>query len=253
MDLHFECTQCGKCCHGLRLTLSVDEAIAWAGNGHCVQILTEALPCHAGDAGDTALAGYDKARSFPAVSGEMPLRIAAVLVAFHENACPHLRPDMRCGNYAARPRICRIYPLESRPFMNVSPERRLCPPEAWASSHPRLLRGDTIADLDSAKIVAEHRRTLTDDVAVVAAACAALNISEAAFANEGFAVHQPTGRCLSAELKRAKNAQGNTQTLKPWTIVTNRESTRSLLVEAGCITSTTRRGKNYLGSFPDEA
>lgn len=252
MDLHFECTQCGKCCHGLRLTLSVDEAIAWADNGHCVQILTEALPCHAGDAGDNAQAGYDKARSFPAVSGEMPLRIAAVLVAFHENACPHLQPDMRCGNYAARPRICRIYPLESRPFMKVSPERKLCPAEAWASSHPRLLGGDDIADLVSAKIVADHRRVLTDDVPVVAAACEALKISEAAFANEGFAVHQPDAQCLSAELKRAKSAQIDGQTPRPWTIVTNRGSTRSLLIEAGCVASATRRGKGYLGSFPDE-
>lgn len=253
MDLHFECTQCGKCCHGLRLTLSVDEAIAWADNGHGVQVLTEALPYHAGFVGENAQASYDKARSFPAVSGEMPLRIAAVLVAFHENACPHLRPDMRCGNYPARPRICRIYPLESRPFMNLSPERRLCPPEAWASSHPRLLRGEHIADPASAKIVADHRRTLTDDVPVVAAACAALNISTAAFASEGFAVHQPDGRSLSAELKRAKRAQIDRQTPKQWAIVTNRESTRSLLVEAGCVASATRRGKSYLGSFPDEA
>ncbi|MBC2667850.1 YkgJ family cysteine cluster protein [Novosphingobium piscinae] len=252
MDLHFECTQCGQCCHGLRLTLSVDEAIAWADNGHCVEVLTEALPYHPDDHGETAQAGYDRSRSFPAVSGEMPLRIAAVLVAFHEGACPHLRPDMRCGNYAARPRICRIYPLESRPFMNVSPERRLCPPEAWAPSNPCLMRGDHIADPALAEIVADHRRTLMDDVPVVASACAALNISTAAFANEGFAVHQPDGRYLSAELKRAKSAQSGGPTPQPWTVVTNRESTRSLLVEAGCIASTTRRGPSYLGSFADD-
>lgn len=251
MDLRFECTQCGKCCHGLRLTLSVDEAIAWTGNGHVVQILTEAFPDCPDDGREDSRAAYDRARSFPAISGEMPIRIAAALVAFHEGACPHLRTDMRCGNYAARPRICRIYPLESRPFTNVSPERRLCPPEAWASHHPQLLQGDHIADVASADIVADHRRTLMEDVPVVAAACAALGISAAAFANEGLAVHQPDGRVLAAELRQAKTACINGQELRQWTIATNREGTRSMLAEAGCTASITYRGESYLGSFPD--
>lgn len=116
MSIHFECTQCGRCCHGLRLTLSVDEATAWAGNGDTVQILTEALPLSQGNADEESHNEYEKARSFPATSGEATIRIAAILVAFHPGPCPHLRPDMRCGNYSARPRICRIYPLESRPL-----------------------------------------------------------------------------------------------------------------------------------------
>ncbi|MFM9936726.1 MAG: YkgJ family cysteine cluster protein [Novosphingobium sp.] len=252
MSLCFECTQCGKCCHGLRLTLAVDEAITWAENGHVVQILTEALPAPLAEASADSQAEYDIARSFPAMSGAMPIRIAAVLVAFHEGACPYLQSDMRCGNYADRPRICRIYPLESRPFSRMSPERRLCPPEAWTSDRPLLLNGDRIADTNLMDIVADHRRTLIDDVPVVAAACAALGIASAAFSNEGLAAHHPVGSVLAAALRQAKIDCDDNQELKHWTIVTNREVTRSMLAEAGCTTSLTSQGEGYLGSFPDE-
>lgn len=252
MNLCFDCTQCGKCCHGLRLTLCVDEAITWAENGHVVQILTEALPLPLAKAQANSPEEYERARSFPATSGTMPIRIAAILVAFHEGACPHLQPDMRCGNYADRPRICRIYPLESRPFTPVSPERRLCPPEAWTPDRPVLMNDDHIADEQMVNIVADHRRTLLADVGVVAAACAALGIASAAFANEGLAVHQPDGADLAAALRQAKIACGDGQGAAPWTIVTNREGTRSMLAEAGCTAALTRHGESYLGSFPDE-
>jgi hypothetical protein len=44
LDIHFDCTQCGRCCHNLKLPLSVDEAKRWAKNGHEVQLLIEATP-----------------------------------------------------------------------------------------------------------------------------------------------------------------------------------------------------------------
>lgn len=252
MAIHFECTQCGKCCHGLRLTLSVDEAIAWAENGDTVQVLTEALPWSDGHAEADAQAEYQRDRSFPATSGEAMIRIAAILVAFHPGPCPHLRSDMRCGNYAARPRICRIYPLESRPFTSLSVERRLCPPEAWTYKHPLLMIGDVIADPEGAEILAEHRQTLFDDVRVVSASCSALGITDAAFANEGLAVHTPKPSALVAALRSAKNAPSTKPRLNNWTVVTNRKLTLAMLEVAGCTASLTFRGEDYLGSFQDE-
>lgn len=252
MDIHFECTQCGRCCHGLRLTLSVDEAIAWARNGDTAQILTEALPWSEGDADANSHGEYEKGRSVPATSGEAIIRIAAILVAFHPGPCPHLRPDMRCGNYAERPRICRIYPLESRPFTNLSVERKLCPPEAWTSGHALLMDGDLIADLEGANIVAEHRRALVDDVPVVSAACATLGITTAAFANEGLAVHVPEPSALVAALQSAKNAPSHEPGLGHWTVLTNRQSTHAILETDGCTSLLVSRGDDYLGSFPDE-
>ena len=252
MDIHFACTQCGRCCHGLRLTLSVDEAIAWAGNGDTVQILTEALPQSESNAGEESHAEYEKARSFPATSGEATIRIAAILVAFHPGPCPHLRPDMRCGNYSARPRICRIYPLESRPFTNLSVERKLCPPDAWALGHPPLMSGELIADPAGASIVGEHRRILIEDVPVVSATCTTLGISTAAFANEGLAVHTPEPSALATVLQTAKAASSHLPRAEQWAIVTNRRSTLAILESAGCQATLVARGDNYLGSFPDE-
>lgn len=252
MDIHFECTQCGKCCHGLRLTLSVDEAIAWAEHGGTVQVLTEALPWSEGHAEADAQAEYQRARSFPATSGEAMIRIAAILVAFHPGPCPHLRSDMRCGNYAARPRICRIYPLQSRPFMSLSVERRLCPPDAWTSEHPLLMVGDMIADPESAEIVAEHRQALVDDVRVVSASCSVLGITDAAFANEGLAVHTPGASAIVAALRSAKDAPSIAPRLNNWTVVTNRRSTLAILDAAGCTASLIPRGDDYLGSLSDE-
>ena len=39
-DINFECTACGKCCHYLRLALTIAEAIVWLERGgHMERIL----------------------------------------------------------------------------------------------------------------------------------------------------------------------------------------------------------------------
>jgi Predicted Fe-S-cluster oxidoreductase len=253
MNLHFDCTQCGKCCQGLRLTLSVDEAIVWAGRGHTVQLLVEALPWPPAPNDDPARALHDENRSFPAMSGSISLRVAVVLAAHHEGGCPHLQPDLRCGNYEERPRICRIYPLESKPFTPVSPARRLCPPEAWTPDRPLLMHGETIADAGAAQIVADHRSTIIADTPRVALACETLGTDRAAFANEGLAVHQPSPAALTEALREARDVTLRNVSERSWTIVSNRRSTLSLLQDAGCEARLIRRGADYLGSFEDEA
>lgn len=249
MTVHFECTQCGKCCQDLRLTLSVAEAIAWAGRGHPVQLLVEALPWPGEPDPADERAVHDRDRSFPARSGDVPIRIAAILVAYHEGGCPHLQADMRCGNYAERPRICRIYPLESRRFSSLRPESKLCPAEAWTPDRPLLTREGAIVDAEARRIVADHWRVGLEDVPAVAAACAALGISHAAFANEGLAVHAPAPEALAQALRSAREAP----TPRDWTIVTNRQPTLEMLRDAGCNAAWVSRGADYLGSFADEA
>src|SRR3990167_1036185 len=84
MELHFECTQCGRCCHDLRLTLSVAEACAWAGRGHQVDLLTEAWPWPDDGASSDAGMAWRKATSFAVRVGDVPFRINLRLVARHE-------------------------------------------------------------------------------------------------------------------------------------------------------------------------
>lgn len=252
MTIHFDCTQCGKCCQDLRLTLSVDEAIVWAGRGHEVQLLTEALPWAGEPDPADARARYQRDRSFAVMSGAAPFRISVVPVAYHAGPCPHLQPDMRCSNYAERPRICRIHPLEARPFIPLRPENRHCPPEAWAPEFPVLERNGEIADPEAARIVTEHRQAAADDVPVLAAACAALGLSTAAFANEGFAVHAIAPLTLAEALRAARDAAPLPDDPQPWTIVTNRRSTWTMLTDAECEAALVQQGAGYLGSFPDE-
>jgi len=249
MAVHFSCTQCGKCCHGLRLTLSAEEAAVWAGNGHAVQILCEALPVVPGavDADDP-----DTVRSFAAVSGEMPIRIAATLVAWHDGACPHLLPDMRCGNYAARPRICRIYPLDRLAGVRFDTRGKVCPPEAWEERHPPLTDGVRIFDPEAVAVLAQHREIARRDVALMEALCRKLGIGAAAFAGEGLAVHTPEPAALLGALQELAEGFAAPEGPGGWTIVTNRAATFAMLAGASCEAAMVARGAGYLGSFPDE-
>ncbi|MFA5966472.1 MAG: YkgJ family cysteine cluster protein [Sphingomonas sp.] len=250
--VHFACTQCGKCCHDLRLTLSLDEAITWAGNGHQVQLLCEAIPWPRDPLpGEYELANRRDA-SFAVEIGGMPFRIHVTLVAFHEGACPHLQPDMRCGNYAHRPRICRIYPLESRPFTPLDPASRRCPDEAWAIDAPVLLKDGVIADPTAQAIVNAHRQTRRRDAAALGAVCFQLGISAAAFAGEGLAVHAPDPNALANCLRQARASFAGAPGTSQWEIVTNRQATLELLHQSQCPARLATSPAEFLGSFePD--
>jgi Fe-S-cluster containining protein len=248
----FDCTQCGRCCHDLRLTLSLDEAIVWAGNGHQVQLLCEAIPWPRDPLPDEFELASRRDTSFAAEIGGMPFRIHVMLVAYHQGACPHLQADMRCGNYANRPRICRIYPLESRPFTPMAPATRKCPDEAWTAKAPVLLEDGVIADRAAQEIVAAHRQARIDDTAALEAACAQLDISDAAFAGDGLAVHAPNPAILADSLGRARAASHALPGIGHWEIVTNRQATLELLREAQCPARLVSSAAAFLGSFePD--
>lgn len=250
MEISFDCTQCGRCCHDLRLTLSVDEARTWAANGHQVDLLAEgwAWPEDA-DETDPAIQ-WRMATTVPTMVGDVPFRINLRLVARHEGPCPHLLPDMRCGNYAARPRICRIYPLESRPFEAMTPAKRRCPPEAWAPGLPVLERNGEPADAQTATILGQHRQAMIDDVPAKARLAAALDFTEAALAGEGLATCEPSPTTLLAALEIAD--QSTTAPRPNWSIVTNRETTRAMLADLDCPVRLVATGYGFLSAFADE-
>ncbi|MDB6084618.1 MAG: hypothetical protein JWN43_2499, partial [Gammaproteobacteria bacterium] len=134
MSVHFECTQCGKCCRDLKLPLTAAEAVQWLGSGHQVQIICDALPWVEElppDHPDGQRAAHRKRRSFGVMSGTVPTRVVVILAANLAGACPNLMADMRCAIYERRPLVCRIYPAEINPFVVLEPEKKACPPEAW--------------------------------------------------------------------------------------------------------------------------
>lgn len=245
----FDCTQCGRCCHDLQLTLSLVEAIAWTSNGHQVQLLCEAIPWPRDPLPDEHELASRRDTSFAVEIGGMPFRIHVMLVAYHQGACPHLQPDMRCGNYADRPRICRIYPLASRPFTSMEPASRKCPDEAWKADMPVLLEDGVIADPAARAIVAAHRQARIDDTPALEAVCAHLDISDAAFAGEGMAVHTPEPGILLDSLRQAHTEALPQPRTGRWAIVTNRRSTLELLHQAQCPARMVSSSAHFLGSF----
>lgn len=251
MDLSFACVECGKCCHNLKLALSVDEAVRWASAGHQVQILCEAIPWPSEpDEADTA--GRFKAdRSFPARSGELPIRITAILAAAFDGPCPYLMPDMLCGNYADRPRVCRIYPAEIAPHIALNPSNKSCPTEAWSNENPPYVRGGDLLDREVRTLIEEHRAAMVADAAIKSELCSELDITCAALANEGYVAHTPSpGRLAEALRKVAKGLHA----IHPaqWTIATNRRSTLAKLRDAGAHSAFANGDINYIGFFPSE-
>lgn len=251
MDIHFDCTQCGRCCHNLKLPMSVEEAIRWAGKGHQVQLLIEAAPAFEEPA-ETSPERFRYERSFPAVSGTIPIRVNAILVAAFEGACPHLRPDMRCGNYEERPRVCRIYPAEISPNITLSPSSKMCPTEAWSEDLPILLENGAIVDPALAMLIDAHRVATLADVSIKAYACHVLDIATTAFANEGYAVQSPEPARLVEVLTAALRANPEFSEPTQWSFLTNRRATLNMLDQVEADAIKTENGARYIGFFDDQ-
>ena len=230
MPIHFDCTMCGRCCQDLKLPLSVPEAIAWLARGGDVQLLCEAF-AWPGGYDPTPQAAYGWHRSFAAVSDRVPVRIAVTLVGAFAGDCPYLLADKRCGGYDDRPGVCRIYPAEINPAAMIDPQRKLCPPDAWGTGGAVLAIDGTCVDPKTRQLIDRARAAGVEDIAAKQSACALLGIADAAFANEGFAVHAPDATRLLAVLRSV--AEQPPTTAPAWRIVTNRASTLTMLLAAG--------------------
>jgi Fe-S-cluster containining protein len=253
MDIRFDCVRCGKCCHDLKLPLSVEEAIAWAGRGHQVQFLCEARPPPSAGGPADPLQRYRAERAFPARCGSLVLHVHVLLVASFAGPCPHLRSDNRCGDYERRPRACRIYPAEVVPGIDVRPQAKACPPEAWADDQPWLMRGGAPVSADTRRLIGEHRTATRQDVAARTVACDLLGADKAAWANEGFAVYAPPSDLAVAALEAARSSKHHVGGERRWSIVTNRQQTLRLMHEAGADVEICRKGSAYIGFFADES
>lgn len=254
MDLDFDCTMCGKCCHNLRLPLTVSEAIAWLKRGHHVQLFVEAMPWPEEPPEDNLVAAHKRRRSFPAASGSLPIRVVVVIVAAFDGPCPNLLEDMRCGAYESRPLVCRIYPAEINPFISVDPPQKACPPEAWTNASSPLLRQGQIVDAQIAALVTESRNTDAADVWAKASLCETLGINCAALSNEGFVVHTPDQSSLLSALESAQMV--TTAIPSSWRFVSNRTATADALDSVDAVVSrkSTWQAKAaaFLGFFPDD-
>ncbi len=254
MDVHFDCTRCGNCCRDLKLPLTVLEAMDWLTNGHSVQIICEALPWLKEPPADDRKAAHRRQRSFAAMSGSMPSRVVVILAANFVGSCPNLMADMRCGIYERRPLVCRVYPAEINPFIQLDAARKACPPEAWSIEHPLLLRDGRVVDARVREDIRQSRDTDRRDVEIKRRLCIALNLYSAARAEEGFVVHSPDRAVLLTHLARAVEEPDIETVDTQWRFISNRAETVDSLAVQGALVSIAgandQSGYEYLGFLP---
>ncbi|QDE39669.1 YkgJ family cysteine cluster protein [Luteibacter pinisoli] len=233
MPLHFSCTMCGRCCHGLRLPLSVREALTWLDDGGSVEVFCEAVPWPEEPDADNGPAWHKRKRSFLAMSGHLPVRVIVTLVASFDGACPNLRDDMGCGIYARRPTACRIYPAEVNPFVSVEPAIKLCPPEAWQSGEVLQNDDGSWADPVVATAVVKRREDDYAEGAAKAQLCTLLGIREAGLSNEGTVAYAPSAAHLRGALEAVVDGAAAPSPDDDWLLVSHRLRTMWLLESAG--------------------
>lgn len=245
MPITFSCIGCGRCCHDLRLPLSVAEAIDWIVRGGEVEILCDALPDMAASGASAyadVQARHRAERAVPGISGALPLAVSITLVAAFSGACPHLLPDMRCGAYHERPDACRIYPAELRPGLALVPAAKACPPETWNADRPVFADEAGVRDPETAAAIARARAAGPADVPAKARLAALLGLDRAALVNEGLVVWRIPPAALLAALRaaliaplRADTAAGTGADPAPagrWTIVAQRPTTLAMIADA---------------------
>jgi Fe-S-cluster containining protein len=246
---------CGKCCHDLRLPLSLDEALVWSERGGDVQIFCESIPWPVEPPASDLPAAHKRGRSFPAMSGELPVRIAVTLVGAFVGACPYLQEDMRCGAYEERPRVCRIYPAEVNPFVELIPAGKACPPEAWNEDQPVFLEQGHLVDSETDRLIRLSREADRADVDAKERLCFYLDVSTAAIANEGFTVYSTSRHAIISALKKAREQGRDPAAKSDWTLISNRQSTVDTLVSIGALGVSTAnpdlRQFEYMGFYPD--
>lgn len=230
--LRFSCTSCGKCCNGLRLLLSLSEAIDWLHHGGRVELLCDAAPALAFPPGSNE--AYRAERAVPATSNALPITVSVTLTAVFDGPCPNLQPDMRCGAYDRRPNACRIYPAEIRPDRAIIPGEKLCPTEAWSAFQPVFSHPVTgITDDVTAIAIDRARAAGTADVDRKAHLLALLGIDQAALANEGYVIWKPESNLLLEALRAVMAMDPPALSEPPHVeIVSLREETRRMIAEA---------------------
>jgi Fe-S-cluster containining protein len=230
-DIDFECTACGKCCNDLRLPLTLAEASDWLARGGQMELICEAIPWPADPEPPNPQADYRKARSTPAESGSLPVRVSIILAAAFAGPCPYLRADMLCGIYEERPLVCRIYPAEINPFVSLTPANKACPPEAW-NTKP-LQRHGVLVDETTRRLIELSRRTAENEAPLRMRLCHELSITHASLANEGFVIHAPRSSELLAALERIRATPDVPPAPAEWTFVSNRGVTVETLLSVG--------------------
>jgi Fe-S-cluster containining protein len=207
-EIKFSCTLCGRCCQNHNIPLTLDEAISWLEDDGEVGIFCEADLWPSELSRDSRTA-HRRKRSFAVSCGSSPVRVTALLVGLVLGRCKNLGEDLKCRIYERRPLVCRIYPAEISPFIQLNTASKACPPEAWMSGATMLADG-WIVDPDLQSLVEKSRRIDQEDVPQKSLLCRSLKIDVAAVAGEGFVTYKPHSNTLLTAMRKARLATPKT-------------------------------------------
>jgi Fe-S-cluster containining protein len=256
MTIHFSCTQCGKCCHDLRLPLSLAEASAWLRRGGAIELFCEAIPWPVEPPASDAQAMHKRRLSFPVMCGALPIRVVVTVVASFDGACPNLQADGRCGAYEERPRVCRIYPAEVNPFIPLTPASKACPPEAWAADQPVFFANGRVTDAETIDVINASRSAAAHDAPLKQRLCAQLGVSRVALANEGFVIYAFERDAMLEALEHLERDDVHALPASAWQFVSNRRATVDALssIEADYAVPSTLMDAQvrYMEFFPSD-
>jgi Fe-S-cluster containining protein len=196
---------CGRCCHNHSLPLTIDEAIDWLEDGGNLAVFCEALPWSGEPSPEDFRSIHQKNRSFAVSCGASTAFVTAILVAVISGACKNLGEDSKCRIYERRPLVCRIYPAEISPFIQLNTKAKACPPESWLSDNI-LLSDGAVVDPNLQSLIEMSRRTDYREALQKGSLCRDLNIDVAAIKDEGFVAHEPNREALLNALRRVRTA-----------------------------------------------
>jgi Fe-S-cluster containining protein len=249
-DIDFQCTKCGECCRGFRLPLSVEEAVCWLRDGNSVDVLCQAIPWIDEPPASDHAAAYQRGRSFSAMSGAMPIRVIVTLAAPLRNRCPNLSADNQCKIYERRPGTCRTYPAELNPLLQLMPQQRRCPPEAWQPGGTPLIRNGAYVNSELVDLIRGKLEQPARDAPMLAELCRKLGVGVAAMANEGYAAYSPTNAELLGALRSEKPFPA---VQSDWTFISNKFDTVEAILscDANCVSEKdfVLAGFKYLSLF----
>lgn len=227
--IRFTCNGCGICCKGRLVPLTLGETRQWLQRGHEVAIILEAF-----DESTWALQpqqfAHAAGRAVEVTCGDAYVRVVAVFAGNALVQCQNLGDDGRCGIYEERPLVCRIYPMEINPFIALTPESKICPPEVWEEGE--ILFTDRIVDPVLADQVERSRQADRDDAQAKIALCEALGLNVAAWKGNAFAVYLPDRAKLVEAIGRYDT--GTNAAIRPdWKVRVDTPALRQQLHQGG--------------------
>jgi len=225
--LRYSCIGCGICCKGRLVPLTLAETEQWLARGHHVAIILEAFNELTWPTTSSHYV-HNAARSVAVNEADNSIRVIAVFVGNALEQCPNLRPDNLCGIYEERPLVCRIYPMEINPFIEVDPKNKICPPESWGSGE--ILCTDGVANPELQALVNLSREADIIDASIKVAICAQLGIKVASWKENGFAIYFPERLEMMDAIRESNNIVID-HWAKGWKVRVDDQLLRQLLLE----------------------